>query len=375
MDKNRKNFLSKTRRIVIKIGTNVLSEKGTPDEKRIEKIVNNISSLIKSGREVIIVSSGAVGFGAGLIMQKGMTPETITLKQACASLGQPVLMQYYTKYFALQGFNAGQILLTNDIIKRSVAYKNARNTMLTLIEKNCVPIVNENDTVSVNELKFGDNDRLAAIVSIVTGADLCVLLSDIDGFYTDFKDKNKRQKLDTVSVIDEKLKKEAGVNTSGYSTGGMKSKIEAAKLLLASGISMAIINGKSENDFTDFFNGENTGTVFKSEEKTLTSKKNWLSFFANTCGKIEVDEGAYKALLKNGKSLLPSGIKYVTGDFPSGSVVEIAWENKVFAKGISWYSSFDLERIKGAKSSDILGILGYKDYDEVIHRDNLVLTD
>ena len=371
----RKIFTQKARRIVLKIGTNVISDKGTPNETRLKEISHEISELINKGKEVIVVTSGAIGYGAGILLPKGMTPKTIPMKQACASVGQPILMSYYRKYFQDFGFSVGQILLTNDIVKHNAAFRNARNTMLTLIGKKSIPIVNENDSVSVDEIKFGDNDSLAAAVSLVVGADTCVLLSDIDGFYLNYQDEEKREKLDSVKEITDFILKEAGGNESAYSTGGMKTKINAAKILMKAGINMAIISGKTPGALTELFNGNPVGTIFAAEGSTLSGVRRWLKEFAKVEGSVEVDEGAYQALIGKGKSLLPSGIIGVNKNFDSGAAVDIEFAGKCFARGISWYHSADIKKIMGKKTSEIHSILGYKDYDEIIHRDNLLIIN
>ena len=369
----RKELLNRTKRIVIKIGTNVISDKGKPLSSRIKNIVDNICKLNKCNKEIIIVTSGAVGYGAAVLMQKGMIPQTIPLKQACASVGQPILMEHYKKFFEKNGFSVGQILLTNDILNKSNAYQNARNTIFTLLEKNCIPIVNENDTVSIDELKFGDNDSLAAVVSLLIGADLCVLLSDIDGFYKDYKNKHKAKKLNIVTELNQDIVKEAKSKDSSFSTGGMITKINAAKTLMEAGISMAIINGKQNGALSNLFNDYDFGTIFYSDKKQLSNTRAWLAKFAKPSGIISIDKGAYNALIHDGKSLLPSGITDATGNFESGDVVDLSYDSKVFARGISWYPGKDIEKIKGKNTKEIKDILGYKDYDEIIHRNNLFI--
>ncbi len=375
-NQNKRNKLfQKTKRVVVKIGTNVISEKGTPLPDKIENITNDICTLMKKNMEIIIVTSGAIGYGAATLMQKGMTPQTIPLKQACASVGQPILMSHYRKYFNNNGFQIGQILLTNDILNRANAYQNARNTVFTLIEKKCVPIVNENDTISTDEIKFGDNDTLASVVSLLISADLCVLLSDIDGFYVDFKNKGNEKKLNIVTQITDEILNEAKSEKSSFSTGGMITKINAAKLLMDAGIAMAIINGKKKNALTNLIENKTWGTVFYNEKKPLSNTRAWLSKFAQPAGEITVDTGAQSALVKKGKSLLPSGITQVTGSFESGDVVDLKHGDIIFARGISWYPHSDIEKIKGKNTKEIAGILGYKDYDEIIHRNNLFIFD
>jgi len=372
---SRKDFFKKAKRVVLKFGTNIITKKGTPDQDNISHLVNEVIKLIKSGKEVIIVTSGAIGCGADAILPQGITPSTIPLKQACASIGQPILMSYYNKYFEKYGYLVGQILLTDDILDRVKAYSNARNTFLTLIEKKCVPIVNENDSISIDEIKFGDNDKLAAVVSLIAGADICVLLSDIEGFYINYADEKNRTKLDIVNEITNEIKLQAGGKKSSYSTGGMATKIKAAEMLMNAGVSMAIINGTKRGTISNLFEGENEGTVFFAGKKTLSGVRRWLSHQAKPAGKVFVDEGAYTALKEKGKSLLASGISLVEKEFEGGSVIEVIFNDKVFAKGISWYSSSDLKKIMKKNSKEIEKILGNKDYDEVIHRDNLLILD
>jgi len=339
----------------------------------IEKLVRDIATLSKRNKEIVLVSSGAIGMGRRKLGVKNKLI-TIPSKQALASIGQTDLMNLYYQFFQKHNLSIGQVLLTRtDLFSRS-SYLNARNTILTLLKLKVIPIVNENDTVAVEEIKFGDNDTLSALVAGLIDADLLIIFSDIEGLYTADPKKDPEAKLiKEVKRIDEEVEKIAKSSIIKGRVGGMQTKIEAAKIATHSGIPV-IIGGEKENFLPDIFSGKKVGTLFLPQATHLASRKRWIAYGHRSRGEIIVDRGAKDALVKRGRSLLPAGIKEVEGDFEIGdSVILLDEEKKEFARGIVYYSSKELKKIKGIKSSFIESLLGYKYYDEVIHRDNLVI--
>jgi len=373
--RTRNDILKRARRVVVKIGSTVVtSGRSGVNKARIADISAQLAWLTEQGVEVIVVTSGAVAAGMSKL---GLTekPKAIELKQAAASVGQSSLMRVYEKSLAKHGINVGQMLLTGaDLVDRR-RFLNARNTLNKLIEYKVIPVINENDTVSVEELKFSDNDNLAALVANLAGADTLVILSDVDGLY-DQDPANKGAKLiSEVAKITPEVERLAGGSCSVYGTGGMASKLSAAKKAGAGGAACFIINGRKKGSINALFEGGDLGTVFFPSGEQLTSKKHWLAFTMRGKGRVVVDDGAAKAIVAKGKSLLPSGIIAVEGKFSAGDAVEICSEDgRAIARGLIHYSHEELDKIKGKKSSDIEGVLGYKYCDEVIHRDDLVVT-
>ncbi len=368
------NGFDNIKRLVIKVGTSTLTySTGKLSFHRIESIIRQIADLHNQGMEVILVTSGAVGAGIGRL---GLTarPKTIPQKQAVAAIGQCILMQHYEKLFSEYGQVVAQVLLTAEDIALRKRYLNARNTLIKIFEYGAIPIINENDTVAVDELKVGDNDRLSALVASLIHADLLVILSDIDGLYNKDPRKHKdAQFIPVVKEITEELEALKGEAGSSMGTGGMHTKIEAGKIATSSGIPMIIADGSRENVIKDIINGEKIGTLFIPCVDKLDSRRRWIAFNLNIPGIIKVDDGARDALLKRGKSLLPSGVLSIEGNFDAGDVVSIIDTNaKEFARGIVNYSYQELMKIKGLSTKDIENVLGHKYYDEVIHRDNLV---
>ncbi|MDH5173709.1 MAG: glutamate 5-kinase [Elusimicrobiota bacterium] len=361
------------KRIVIKIGTAVLTRpSGVINEVTIERIVDDVAELLNAGAEVIIVTSGAIGAGLGRLKLQG---GSIREKQALASIGQGHLMSIYEKFFRKHKRLVAQVLLTSDDLSQRQRYLNARNTLLTLLSLGVVPVVNENDTVAVEEIKFGDNDRLSALVASKVEADQLVILTDVDGFFSaDPRAEKKVKLLKEIGAITAELEEKASGRGTQRGTGGMVTKLEAARIATASGITMYIANGNKEKVLKKIWEGENPGTKFLAGKAKIVSRKRWIAFDTRIEGKITVDAGAREALLKRGKSLLPSGISRLEGRFNTGACVAVVdMEGKEFARGLTSYSSDEIEKIKGKKSSQIEKTLGYKDYDEVIHRDNLVI--
>jgi len=373
---DRSSLLSNKRRIVIKVGSAVLasSESGL-DHERIERIASEISALLDKGRQVILVSSGAIAAGfakLGLTKKKGLP---LSVKQASAAIGQSSLMWMYEKTFSAYGKKVAQVLLTREDLSNRTRFLNARNTLRTLLDYGVVPVINENDTVSVDEIKFGDNDNLSGMVVHLADADLLVILSDIDGLYTaDPKLDPSAEIVPVVEKITPELERGAGDAQTTFGTGGMRSKIMTAKKVGAYGAPMVIVNGKKPGILKALFDGEEVGTLFLPKPEKQDSRKHWIAYTVCSAGKVVVDNGAREALVSRGKSLLPGGVVKVEGNFKLGDCVACAdLKGNVFARGLTKYSSTDLERIKGLKTSQIESILGHKDHDEVIHRDDLVI--
>lgn len=364
------------KRLVIKIGSNILAsaEQGL-NTKRLKSITQDISEIVDRGNEAIIVSSGAIAAGLKKLGLKEK-PKDIKLKQAAAAIGQSSLMWAYEHHFADFNKKVAQVLLTREDITNRLRYINAKNTLLTILSYGIIPIINENDTIANDEIKFGDNDMLAGLIAGLVEADMLVILSDVDGLYTkDPKYKDARL-IDTIDIITPEIERLAGGSGSAISTGGMYSKLLAAKQTANQGIPVVIMNGKKSGLLVRLFDGEKIGTYFKPKEQPLSRRKGWIAFGLKSRGVIYLDDGAVKALTGQGKSLLSSGITKVEGDFGVGDCIScITKDGKKIAKGLTNYSSQDIERIKGKKTSEIEKVLGYKYSDEVIHRDNLVVID
>ncbi len=373
---DRKSLFSKARRVVIKIGSAVLTSSGEGlDQKRIERLAGEIVSIMDGGREVILVSSGAIAAGLarlGLKKTKGMP---LPLKQAAAAVGQAGLMMMYEKVFGTHGRKVAQVLLTREDLANRARFLNARNTLHTLLEHGVIPIVNENDTVAVDEIKFGDNDNLSGMVVHLADADLLVILSDIDGLYTaDPRVHHDAMLIPVVDKITAELERGAGDALTSVGTGGMRSKIMTAKKVAAFGAPMVIINGGKSNSLRALFEGKELGTLFLPRADRDKGRKHWIAYTACSTGGVVVDDGGMNALVNKGKSLLPGGIVKVEGSFKAGECVNCAdLRGNVFARGLTKYSSEDLEKIRGLKTSQIASVLGHRDYDEVIHRDDLVI--
>ena len=368
-------LVANAQKIVVKVGTSTLTHKnGKLNLEQIEKLVRQLSDLRNQGKDVVLVSSGAIGAGMGKLNLEER-PKTIPEKQAVAAVGQGILLHIYEKVFSEYGQATAQLLLTKADLEHRQRFLNGRNTLLTLLRLGVIPIVNENDTVAFEEIKFGDNDTLAALVGTLIDADLVILLTDIDGFYDGDPRKNKQAKrISVVEVIDEQIESLAGSVGSKFGSGGMATKITAASIAVNAGIPLMIAHGAEDHIIRRLTNGEDAGTLFLPIEIKPHLRKKWIAFGSHVDGRVVVDDGAREALIHKGKSLLPSGIVAVEGSFSAGDVVGIIDANgKEFARGITNYGTQELNRIKGQKSKDICPILGYKDFDEVIHRDNLSL--
>jgi len=362
--------------VVIKVGTNVLANStGSLDRHRIQSLADQLQRIRLSGRKVLLVTSGAIGAGVGKL-GLGKRPTDLAQLQACAAVGQSALMQLYQESFSPHGVHTAQILLTAGDFDNRARYLNARNTIRTLFEYNALPIINENDTVSVAEIKFGDNDHLAAMVTNLLRAPLLVLLTNVDGLYSDDPRTNPDAALQaTVPHIDHSVTSLAAATTSTLGTGGMQSKLRAARLATAAGESVIMANGSLDGILDRVFAGEPVGTLFLPHGEDVPAWKRWLGFTARPRGTLQVDAGAKRALVEQGKSLLPVGVVAVDGEFGKGDVVSIRdLEGLEIARGLCNYSSEDASRLLGKNTEQIAGLLGSVSYPEFVHRDNLVLV-
>ena len=358
------------KRIVVKIGTKVLTDKsGRLDEAVIQGIVGQMCELLKSGRELLVVSSGAIGAGMWLLNLK-RRPSDLAELQSMASIGQTRLMDTYNKYFRKGGYLTGQILLTQDDFDNRKRYLNIRETINKLLKHKAVPVINENDTISTEEIKCGDNDRISSLVADLVEADAIIILTDVDGLL----DKNGAI-IPVVSSISEDVKRLAGKKCAGLGTGGMFTKITAAEFATKAGIECYIANGKTENILVNILKGKRPFTHFKAMASKVKARKRWIGFGSKVKGTLVVDDGARSAVIERHKSLLSAGIVEKKGSFQAGDIVSIRDSGGVeIARGITSYSSTELAKIKGAKTKDIEALLGYKGQDEVVHRDNLVIV-
>ncbi len=371
----RKSLLQSVRRVVIKIGSRVLTDGvGALDTATIGRICDEVASLRESGLQVVIVSSGAIAAGRS---ELGLTekPRTIPHKQAAAAVGQTRLMGAYETALKPHGLKTAQVLLTGEDLGSRQRFLNARATLDALLGFGIIPIINENDTVVVDEIKFGDNDNLSALVTNVTEAHLLLILTDIEGFYTaDPHSCPEAQLVPLVMGITRDIEKAAGGSGSTVGTGGMATKIAAAKKAGRNGVATIMVSGKRPGVITAALAGEDVGTLFVPPVTGINRRKHWIAYTLRQSGRIMVDAGAHTALLTQGKSLLPSGITAVEGRFGRGACVKLCDPDGVeFARGLSDYSSDETSRLLGRKSLEIEQILGYYYGDVIIHRDNLVL--
>ncbi|OHB30398.1 MAG: glutamate 5-kinase [Desulfuromonadaceae bacterium GWC2_58_13] len=372
----RNNLFSHVKRIVVKIGSGVISDRDGLDTTAMIQLTRDVETLLERGYEVALVSSGAVAAGKGDLGIVGR-PRTIPLKQAAAAIGQSRLISIYEDAFRAHGRKVAQVLLTRDDLANRRRYLNARNTLMTLLDYKIIPIINENDTVVVDEIRFGDNDNLSAMVTNLLEANLLVILSDVDGLYDrDPRGNPEAQLIHEVARISTEIEAVAGTSGSDLGTGGMATKIKAAKKASLYGVGTVIINGRTPGLLPRLFDGEELGTYFLPARNRMAAKKHWIAFTKKPRGKLFVDDGAMTAITEKGKSLLPSGIRGVDGGFDRGDAVRLCGlDGEEFAKGVISYSLSELLRIMGKKSSEIEGILGYKYGDEIVHRDNLVLKN
>jgi glutamate 5-kinase len=376
-DPLRRELAAAATTMVVKVGTRTLTRPdGSLDEARIEALTTQLHLLMLGGRKVVLVSSGAVASGMGRLGLKER-PKDLPKLQAVAAVGQSYLVQTYDRLFRTLGRQAAQVLLTADDLDERARYLNVRNTLLTLLEFGAVPIINENDTVSTEELQttFGDNDKLAAMVTNLIRAPLLVLLSDVEGLFDGDPHDPSSKLISTVMKLDESIYSLVRDKKTGLSKGGMASKLNAARAATLSGENVIITSGKDFGVLSRIAAGESVGTLFVAQGQAITSWKRWLGFTAQPRGVLVLDEGARKAVEKDGRSLLAIGIVDVQGDFAKGDVVSVRDQAGVeFARGLTNYSAVECLRIKGMKTDAIATALGHFPYHEVIHRDNMAVT-
>lgn len=366
------------KRVVVKLGTTTLTQPGGGlDLRFFDRISRVLTDLKNAGHEIILVSSGAIAVGRRRLYGYKNKKLYLSEKQAMAAIGQGILMHIYEKSFSEYNQVVAQVLLTREDLADRKRFINARNTLTELLKMGVVPIINENDTVSNEEVRFGDNDTLAALVGVLVDADHVILLSDVDGLY----DKNPiehpdAKKIDRVDAITDEIRSMAGGTGSNVGTGGMVTKIRAAEIATQAGVHLSIIEGKNPDQLYDMMQGESVGTLFVSHQDHLKSRTSWLVFGSKAKGKLVVDEGAAKALLFKGKSLLPSGILSCDGGFHAGDVVEIENEKgEIIGRGICHFNEHDVRTLRGHHSDDIPTLVEDPAFDVIVHRDNMVLRE
>jgi len=357
------------KRIVVKIGTKVITSKDmTLDNARMKDLVGQIAAVKARGIDVIVVTSGAIGAGMGLLGLK-RRPVQLSELQAAAAIGQSHLMHLYGEYFKEKGYLAGQILLTQEDFNDRQRYVNIKRTIDNLLVYNAIPVINENDTVATDEIKCGDNDRLSGLVSDLCQAGKLIILTDVEGFL----DGDGRV-IHSVTDVTAGMLKLAGKASCDLGTGGMHTKVECARTASEAGIECVMANGRKKDVILKIIDGESIGTTFKRGKVRFVARKRWIAHTSKPKGKIVIDDGAMVALTEKDKSLLASGIAGVEGNFVSGDVVSISGKNgREVARGVANYSSAEIAKIKGLKSNKIKGVLGREGRDEIVHKDNLVI--
>jgi glutamate 5-kinase len=366
--------LRNCKRIVVKVGTSSITyPTGKVNLGKIELLARELSDLHSAGRELVLTSSGAVGAGAGKL--NCPPPSTLPEKQALAAIGQGILMHMYEKFFSEYSKSVAQVLLTRDCFSDPERYLNSRNTLFSLLSFGVIPIINENDTVAVDELKFGDNDTLSAMVACNAEADLLIILSDIDGLYDSDPRKNKSARLiPEVSEITQTMMENSKTKGSSLSSGGMFTKLSAARMTMVGGIPLVIASSEEPNVIRRVADGENIGTLFLPSREGYASRRQWIAVGSAAAGWVAVDDGAAEALLQRGKSLLPSGVVKIQGSFEVGDVISVKNASGVeIARGISNYGHDDAVKIMGKRTGEIEKILGHKHYEELIHRNNMAI--
>jgi glutamate 5-kinase len=381
IDPVRQELAATSETVVVKVGTRVLThEDGSLDHDRVKEIADQLVRLIENGRRVVLVSSGAVGAGIGRLGLK-RRPVDLAHLQAVAAVGQSRMIESYHRALESHGYFAAQILLTADDLNDRTRYLNVRNTLLALFQYRAVPIINENDTVRVDELQrnVGDNDRLAAMVTNLLRAPLLVLLSDVEGLYDGDPADSQSQVIPIVTRLEEAIRQlqrqqNSTIGPNHLSKGGMASKLEAARLVTSTGESVVIANGRRPNVLTDILAGQPVGTLILAQGPAVASRKRWIGFTAHPCGRLFLDAGAERAIVEQGRSLLAVGVTRVEGNFQKGDVVSLCSENgEEFARGLINYRADEMRRIAGHPNEQIVELLGHRPYDEVVHRDNLAL--
>jgi glutamate 5-kinase len=368
-------LLTRAKRIVVKIGSSLIASRATGlRPEQIERLAEELAALRAEGREILVVSSGAIVSGIKKLHLKEY-PKSLPVKQAAAAVGQSRLMWAYEKAFERVGIQVAQVLLTHQDLADRRRFLNARYTLTALIGFGVLPIVNENDTVAVDEIRVGDNDTLASEVAHLVDADLLVILSDVDGLYTgDPRRDPSATLIPLIPEITEDIERRAGLSTTFEGTGGMATKVRAAKKVGEYGVATLIVNGERAGLLPAVLAGGPGGSLFLARERRLSSRKHWIAFTLRSRGHVRLDQGAVEALTKRGKSLLASGITEVIGQFDAGDPVScLDADGKEFAKGLVNFSSDLLRRMKGLKTQDIQRQIGSQEYEEVIHRDNLVI--
>jgi glutamate 5-kinase len=376
-DVDRRPVLKGLRRVVVKVGSSVLASHARGvNTRRIGLLARECAALAREGYELALVSSGAIASGLEPLGLRER-PRGLPLKQAAAAVGQSRLMWAYHRAFDAQGRRVAQVLLTGDDLSRRARFLNARHTMMTLLELGVIPIINENDTVAVDEIKFGDNDTLASLVVGLIDARLLVILSDVDGLYSgDPRRDPAAVRLVNVDRITREVEAAAGGSSRSEGTGGMVTKLNAAKRAASCGAATLIIDGRRTGELSRALHGDAVGTMFFPAAEGLNSRQQWIAHAVRVSGQLWLDAGAVRAVVQSGKSLLPSGVTKVSGEFAAGDAVAcLDSVGRVVARGLVNYAASDVAKICGLKTSEIAKRLGYKYYDEVIHRDNLVVID
>jgi glutamate 5-kinase len=370
----RKSLLKDVKRIVVKIGSAVLTEDGVLHQPTISRLADEVAFLKKKGFQVALVSSGAIASGVGK-MGLARKPKTIPQKQAVAAVGQGSLIRAYEEAFEPYRLLVAQILLTREDLTHRQRYLNARNTLLTLLDWGIIPIINENDTVAVEEIKFGDNDNLSALITHLIDGDLLIALTDTEGLYErDPREDPQARLIPIVERIDRQVEGYTSKDSGRWGSGGMRSKIAAARKVTAGGIPVIVASGRRMGILKELMKGKSLGTLFPPQIPLLSRKKHWIAYTLKPKGELTVDEGAVKALVEKGKSLLPSGVTEVRGRFGIGACVRLLDPaGLIVGKGLVNYSASDIAKIQGMKTSEIENRLGTKDSDEVVHRDNMVI--
>jgi len=359
--------------LVVKAGSKIVTPADAASAGRVQALVDDIVDIVKAGCRVVLVSSGAIAHGMRAL-KLARRPATIPLKQACAAIGQTRLMHVYNEQFSRHGVPAGQVLLTWDDLRDKKRYLNLRNTLFQLLESGAVPIINENDSLGVEEIRFGDNDTLGAQIAMLVNADAYVMLTDVNGLY----DKNPAEHdnarhIPVVERITGLLHAAAAGQGSEISVGGMKTKLAAAEIVTRAGIPALIGNG-CDGRLADILRRPEAATYFSPSDKRMNSRDRWIAFAGKPRGAIIIDKGACVAIADKGKSLLPAGVKRTAGTFAAGDAVEVQTEDlRPIARGLANYSSDEIDRIRGCRTSEIASLLGTKTFDEVIHRDNMVV--
>lgn len=372
----KKEIMLPVKKVLIKIGSAVLAGDDGLDIAIIQQLVDEIAGLKEEGYQIIIVTSGAIASGKHRMGIAGPL-KSIPQKQAAAAIGQGRLMRVYANAFGAHGIYVAQILLTMSDLTDRKRFLNIRNTLSTLVEWGVIPVINENDTVAVEEIKFGDNDHLAAMMANLIETHLVINLTSTDGLYDRNPATSKEARLiPLVREFTEEIERAATDDTTAVGLGGMKSKVIAAKKVTACGIPYVIAPGKERGILKAIFAGKEKGTLFLPMGEHMNSRKYWIAFTLQPQGRLLLDEGAKKAIVEKGKSLLPSGVIGAEGNFAAGDAVCcVDGKGKTVGVGLVNYSAAEIARIKGLKTSEVEQVLGYKDYDEIIHRDNMAVTE